>query len=351
MNFEFSDLLEQKNTFVIAEAGSNWKKGTYNEDIKEAKMLIDVAFDANADAVKFQTFEAESLYAHDAGHSDYLQKSGITENVNEMFEILSMPKKMIPELAKHCERKGILFMSTPFSVKDAKQIDPFTKIYKIASYEINHVRLLEFIASTLKPVIISTGASTYEDIDFAFNIIKKYHNKIAILQCTAKYPAPLETMNLSVIPSFRSKYNCPVGLSDHSTDPIISPLTAIGFGASIIEKHFTINKNNFGPDHKFSLEPNELKLMIDHIRKADKTKGIRDKKIIEEEKELKKFATRSLQAIKNIEKGEILKEGENFDVLRPGNQKRGLDAKLLLDVNGKRSTQYVKEGEGIIDYE
>jgi len=351
MNFEFSHFLEQKNTFVIAEAGSNWKKGKYEEDLKEAKMLIDVASDADADAVKFQTFEAKSLYAHNAGHSDYLEKNGITENVNQMFDRLSMPKKMIPELAEHCEEKGILFMSTPFSVKDAQQIDPFTKIYKIASYEINHVRLLEFIASTLKPVIISTGASTYEDIDFALSLIKKHHDKIAILQCTAKYPAPFETMNLSVIPNLKNKYNCPVGLSDHSTDPIISPLTAIGFGASIIEKHFTINKNSMGPDHKFALEPHELKLMLEHIRKADKTRGNSEKKIIDEEKELKKFATRSLQAIKNIEKGEILKEGGNFDVLRPGNQKRGLDAKFLLEVNGKKSTQYVKEGEGIIGYE
>ena len=351
MNFEYSNFLNAKNTFVIAEAGSNWKKGNYDDDLKEAKLLIDVASKAGADAVKFQTFESKSLYVENAGKSNYLENNGITENINQMFDRLSMPKIMIPELSQYCEKKKILFMSTPFSVNDAKEIEPFTKIYKIASYEINHVRMLEFIARTLKPIIISTGASSFEDIDFALSIIKKYHNNFAILQCTAKYPASYETMNLSVIPNLKTKYNCPVGLSDHSLDPIVSPLTAIGYGASIIEKHFTIDKNSLGPDHKFALEPNQLKLMIEKIRNADKTKGDGEKKILDEEMELKQFATRSLQAIRKIEKGEMLIEGENFDVLRPGNQKRGLDAKFLDKVNGKISTENVRKGEGIINFE
>lgn len=352
MNFDYGRLADKKHTFVIAEAGSNWKCGTFEEDLMQAKKLIKIASNANADAVKFQTFKANSLYAYNAGKSDYLSKNGIDQTVNDMFDYLTMPHEMIPELAKTCKQENILFMSTPFSVEDAKEIEPYVDLHKVASYEINHVRLVEYLAQTGKPMIVSTGASTFTEIDFAVNLIKKNNNsKIALLQCTSKYPAPVESLNLSVIPTIKSRYGVPVGLSDHSVEPLLAPILAVGYGATIIEKHFTVDKNLPGPDHKFALIPSELEMMVHLIRNADKAKGSGNKEILDDEKELKQFATRSLQAIQNIAKGDVLKEGINFAILRPGKQLRGLDARFLHKVEGKKAKQNIQVGQGITDYE
>tara|TARA_X000001036_G_scaffold412090_1_gene425340 strand:+ start:275 stop:1321 length:1047 start_codon:yes stop_codon:yes gene_type:complete len=340
------ELTKIKKTFIIAEAGSNWKVGTSKEDLIQAKKLIRAASKAGADAVKFQVFRSNTVYTHNAGKVRYLSNENST--INELFDKLSMPYEMIPKLANFCKKEKILFMATAFSVEDAKQIDPYVKIHKIASYEINHTRLLEFISQTKKPILISTGAASYDEIDFAVNKIKKNGNKnIGILQCTAKYPASIELLNLSVIPEMNSKYNLPVGLSDHSIDPIIGPLMSIGLGGKFIEKHFTLDKKLDGPDHYFALEPNELKLMVKTIRDGEKSKGNKNKKILKEEKDLKIFATRSIQAIKNIKKGDTLEEGVNFEVLRPGKRIRGVDARFLEKVNGKKAIKNISKGNGI----
>ena len=345
------NLDDSNHIFVIAEAGSNWKVNTFEEDMKMAKNLIKVAKDAGADAIKFQTYKSETVYVKNAGTSDYLAKNGIKENINDIFDRLSMPYEMIPELADYCKKHNIRFMSTPFSVKDAENIDPFVDIHKIASFEINHVRLLEFISKTGKPVIISTGASTFNEIDFAIELFKKNNNElISLLQCTSKYPAPIHSLNLSAIPKIIRRYNVSVGLSDHSINPIIAPLVAIGYGATIIEKHFTLDRNLPGPDHRFALIPSELESMIKSIRSAELAKGNGEKIILDEELDLRRFATRSIQAIKNISKGELLQEGINFDVLRPGNRTRGTEARFLDQIIGKRSVNDVKKGEGIINY-
>jgi N-acetylneuraminate synthase len=342
------------HTFVIAEAGSNWKVGSYEEDLQQAKKLIEIASRAGADAVKFQTYRPETVYVPNAGQINYLSKSHASNSINEMFERLSMPYEMLRQLAKYCENNGIIFMSTPFSVQDAKEIDPYVMIHKIASYEINHIRLLEFLAHTKKPILISTGASTFDEIDFAVDVMKKNNSgKIGLMQNTSKYPAPINALNISVIPKLKERYNVAVGLSDHSMDPLIGPLLAIGMGATIIEKHFTLDRNLEGPDHSFALIPEELKKMIVAIRDADKAKGSGDKEILIEEKELQRFATRSIQAIKNISKGDILAEGINIDLLRPGNQKRGADARFLFQAIGKKAMRDISIGEGVLltDYE
>lgn len=336
-----------KHTFVIAEAGSNWKCGTYDEDLDQAKQLIKTAAKAGCDAVKFQTFRSETVYAPNAGKSDYLSEHGYNKDINEIFANLAMPYEMIPELADFCKQEKIVFMSTPFSIEDAKHIDDFVPIHKVSSYEINHVRLLEYLSKTNKPILISTGASTYRQIDFAVEIAKKGKNSIGLMQCTAKYPCELESLNLSVIPKMMLKYNLPVGLSDHSMDPIISPIMAIGYGATFIEKHFTLDRSLPGPDHSFALTPSELELMVNSIRKADSTKGSGNKEILDVEKELWKFATRAIQATKNIQKGDVLKEGYNIEVLRPGNRTRGLDAAFLDKINGKKATKDYQMGDGI----
>ncbi len=346
------ELNDHNHIFVIAEAGSNWKCGNFEEDLKQAKKLIKVASESGADAVKFQTYRADTVYVSDAGKSQYLSEHGINENINEIFEHLSMPYEMISELADYCKHENIMFMSTPFSVKDAKEVDPYVMMHKIASFEINHIRLLEFLVKTEKPLLISTGASTFEEIDFAYELVKKVGNeKMAFLQCTSKYPAPIESMNLEVIPKIKSRYNVPVGLSDHSIDPIIVPLVAIGLGATIIEKHFTLDRNLPGPDHSFALNPNELEVMVKNIRDAEKSFGDGEKRILKEELELRQYATRAIQAIKDISKGEILQEGVNMDILRPGKRNRGMEPRFLNDLNGKRSTKSIKAGDGVIDFE
>jgi N,N'-diacetyllegionaminate synthase len=342
----FSD---PSHTFVIAEAGSNWKVGSYDEDLKQASQLIKVAAQGNADAIKFQTYRSETVYVEDAGQVEYLNDS---RNINEIFEYLSMPYKMIKELSELCKESNILFMSTPFSVEDAKQIDPYVQIHKIASYEINHVRLLEVIAKTKKPVLISTGASTYDQIDFVINLMKKNHSgPIGLFQCTSKYPAPIEDLNLLTIPKLKERYDVPVGLSDHSIEAITAPVMAMGLGATFIEKHFTLDKTLDGPDHAFALNPEELFDMVKIIRDADKTKGNGEKRILPIEEELFKFATRSIQATTNISKGDQLIEGNNFNVLRSGNRLRGLDARFLDQINGKKAKNNIKKGDGIIEYE
>lgn len=346
---KFDDL---HRVFIIAEAGSNWKCGTFDEDLIRAKQLIDVAAQSGADAIKFQTYRPETLYVRNAGQSDYLTEYGIDQNINEIFENLSMPYEMIPKLADYAKKQKIIFMSTPFSVNDAKEVDPFVSIHKIASFEINHIRLLEFLAKTNKPLIISTGASTYEEIDFAVNLIKNNNNtNIRILQCTSKYPCPISALNLSVLPQIQSRYDIPVGFSDHSIDPVIAPIIAVAYGATVIEKHFTLDRNLPGPDHPFALIPNELKTMVNSIRNAELALGSGNKEILKEELELRKFATRSLQAIKTISNGDVLKEGVNFDVLRPGKRNRGLEARFLESVNGKKSKIDIDSGNGILDYE
>ena len=343
------DFDNSKHIFVIAEAGSNWKCGNYDDDLNQAKKLIEVAANAGANAVKFQTYRPETTYVLNPGGSKTLSYS---ENIDTIFEKHAMPYKMIPVLAKFCKEKNILFMSTPFSVPDAKAIDPYTEIHKIASFEINHVKLLEFLATTKKPIIVSTGSSTYDEIDFCVNLLKENGcAQIILLQCTSKYPCSIDTLNLSVIPKMKSKYNLPVGFSDHSIEPITAPLLSIGLGSTVIEKHFTLDKNLPGPDHFFALNPNELKQMIDSIRNAELAYGTGNKEILKEEIGTRKFAKRSLQAIQNISKGDILQIGKNFDILRPGDRIRGLDARFLFNVNGKKSKLNVTTGDGINEYE
>lgn len=341
--------MPNSKVFIIAEAGSNWKVGSYNADLKRAKKLIQIAVQSGADAIKFQVFRASTVYVPNAGNSDYLEKSGIKKSINKIFQKSEMPYGMLPEISDYCKKQNIEFMATAFSVEDAREINKYVKTHKVASYEINHIRLLEYLARTKKPIILSTGASNYDEIDFAVNLLKKHKvKKYALLQCTAKYPAPLESLNLDTIPQMRQKYKVPIGLSDHSTDPVIGPLVAVALGATIIEKHFTLDKNLPGPDHKFALDPPELKKMIQSIRDAQKSFGDGKKRILDVEEELRGFAVRSIQAIKDIKKGDKFVEGYNIDILRPGKRSRGAEARLLPKIIGKTSNKPIKLGNGVM---
>ena len=331
------------HTFIIAEAGSNWKCGSYEEDLNQAKKLIKIASKSGADAVKFQTYKANTVYADKAGKSQYLSSQGFTQEINEIFEYLSMPYEMIPELKENCQKENIIFLSTPFSVEDAKNINPYVPIHKVASFEINHVRLLEYLAKTKKPILISTGASTFDEIDFAVNLIKKYNKSIGLLQCTSKYPSPIESLNLSVIPKMKERYGLPIGFSDHSMDPLIGPLIAVGLGATFLEKHFTIDRKLPGPDHFFSIDPPRLKDLISKIRIIEQMRsdGIKLPQISEVKN--RQDTRKSVTAAQDIAENEII-AAEKLLTKRPA---VGIKPKYFERIIGKKANKKIKKDTAI----
>lgn len=338
-----------QNVFIIAEVGSNWRMGSPKHDLSMAYALIDVAVEAGADAVKFQAFHTESVYVKNAGKSHYLLEKGNSEDISAIFQDLQMIEEMIPLLSQYCQNLGIEFMSSSFSEKDFFIVDPYVKYHKIASYEITHTKLIKLAAGSGKPLILSTGASTEEEIGWALDVFFKNGGcDVTLLQCTAKYPADAGSMNLNTIASLRDLFHVRVGLSDHSRDPFTAPIAAVALGACVIEKHFTLSNALPGPDHSFALLPHELKDMVNAIRNTEKMLGSRVKCIFDEEQELRSFATRGLQAICNIQKGDVFADGVNIEVLRPGNQRRGVHPKLLTEIEGHRANREIPLGDGIL---
>lgn len=327
--------------FIIAEAGSNWYVEGDKNGVERGRQLIEAAKIAGADAVKFQTFRAKDIYVPNPGGADYLEG----QDIKDLFESLEMPEEMIFQMAEHCKKCGIEFMSSVFSPRDFALIDPLVSRHKIASYEINYQELIKLVAESKKPLILSTGASNMADIDFAVSQFGE--GDLTLLQCTAKYPALPETMNLAVIPWLKARYQVKSGLSDHSLDPFQAPLTAAALGASCIEKHFTLSRKLLGPDHGFALEPQELKEMIGSIRAVEEMRGSSYKNVLESEKELYLFCRRGIQALHDIRPGEILKIDGNIAILRPGKRSVGLHPKYLSEVNGKKVFSLIKKGEGI----
>ena len=336
------------SVLIIAEAGSNWKAGSLRADWKRAMALVDAAKKAGADAVKFQTFRADTVYVPNAGVSGYLSKNGVRDSIVSIFKKLAMPYEMIPKLASYCRKQKIEFMSSFFSVDDFKAVDPWVKRHKIASYEITHPELLGLAAKSGKPLILSTGASSHEDIAWALRYFRQKGGKnVTLMQCTAKYPAPPDALNLRVIPEFSKRYRLPVGFSDHSTDPLVGPVAAVALGARVLEKHFTLDRSLKGPDHKFAIEPQELSLMVEGVRACEKTLGDGRKRVLGVEQELYLYAQRAVQAIRPIRKGELLRAGENIAVLRPGSRRKGMHPRWLGRAQGKKAKRAVALGDGI----
>lgn len=336
------------HVFVIAEAGSNWRLGEARRDRAMARALVEIAAGAGADAVKFQTYRPETVYVANAGQSDYLSNAGIKEDISDIFADLAMPYELLPEIAAYSRQCGIKFMSTGFSPADFAAIDPFVEIHKLASYENGHVRLIDRAASAGKPLVMSTGASGDAEIGWA---VERYRAKggrdLCIMQCTAKYPAPLAALNLAAIPAMRQRFGVAVGLSDHSRDPVTAPVGAVALGARCIEKHYTLHNALPGPDHAFALTPDELKLMIRKVREAEEARGAALKQVGPEEQELAAFARRGVQALRAIKSGEVLREGDNIDILRPGKQRRGVEPRHLERIEGSRATRDIAAGDGI----
>jgi len=338
----------RRRVYVIAEAGSNWRMGTSKRDQAMARALIDVAVDAGADAVKFQTYKPETVYVANAGRSGYLSDGGIKEDIRDIFADLSMPYEMVPDLVEYCRKRKIDFLSTPFSPADFAAIDPYVPFHKIASYEISHIHLIRLAAHSGKPLLLSTGASVEDDIAWA---VDKFHAEggrdLCLLQCTAKYPAPMSSLNLRAIPWLRQRFGVPAGLSDHSREPAIAPVAAVALGARVIEKHYTLDNRLPGPDHSFALTATELARMVREVRIAEETLGDGIKAVLPAERELAAYARRGVQATKPIAAGEVLRESENFSVLRPGQQVLGAYPRHIDHIQGRKTVRSISMGEGI----
>ncbi|CAM2057416.1 N-acylneuraminate-9-phosphate synthase [Desulfovibrionales bacterium] len=338
------------SVIIIAEAGSNWRLGSPVRDLAMARALIEVAAEARADYVKFQTYRAQTLYVANAGKSDYMIEHGIEESIYDILDDSAMSYEMLPRLAEHCKKYGIGFLSTPFSLNDARAVDPFVQLHKIASYEISHSRLIEFVASTGKPLILSTGGASIKDIAWAIEHFKAHGgHDMTLMQCTAKYPAPMATLNLQAIPTLKTHFGVNVGLSDHSRDPIIGPVGAVALGATIIEKHFTLHNRIPGPDHPFAITATELVELVAAVRHIEEALGNGEKVIQTEEQELRAFAQRSLQTTRDIARGELLIDGVNLDILRPGKQRQGLHPCHLPRLKNRPAARDIPAGDGLYE--
>lgn len=330
---------EGEPCFIIAEAGSN-----HNGDLARAFRLIDVAKEAGADAVKFQTFKADRIYPRSAGRADYL---GERKSIHQIIQEMEMPDDWVPKLADYCRGREIEFLSTPFDERSADLLEPHVNAYKIASYELTHVPLVLHVARKGKPVILSTGTSDLEEVRAAVRAIRSAGNeRIVLLQCTASYPAPLEAVNARAVETLRRATGLPVGLSDHSRDPVVAPVVAVALGACVIEKHFTLSNRLPGPDHRFAVEPHELRTMVARVREAEKALGHGRKEVLMEEAELRAFARRSVFAVRDIAAGERISE-ENIAVLRMGKLAGGLEPARFPDLMGRRAARPIRRDQAV----
>jgi len=304
------------NVFIIAEAGVN-----HNGSVDLAKKLIDIASISGADAVKFQTFKAENLVVKNTQKAEYQKQTTNTpESQFDMIKKLELDVDTHKELMVHCQEKGIIFLSTPF---DHESIDLLSdlglEIFKIPSGEITNLPYLRHIGSLGKKVILSTGMSNLEEVGNALNILINSgtsKNNITVLHANTMYPTPMEDVNLNAMLTIQKEFEVAIGYSDHTLG-IEVDIAAVAMGASVIEKHFTLDKTMEGPDHKASLEPKELKSMVLSIRNIEKALGSSEKKPSPSESVNIDVVRKSIVASKDIKKGEILSE-ENITIKRPG---------------------------------
>ncbi len=297
--------------FIIAEAGSN-----HNGSLQQAKKMIDVAKSSGCDAIKFQIFRAKTMYPNKPIKVKYLKNIGIEQDLYSIIKNFEVPYDWIEQLYDHCRRKGIEFMATPFDIKSVRLLDKYVSVFKIASYESLFLDLIDAVKKTEKPLLISTGGSYEEEIDLLVALaLSDYKERTVLLHCVAKYPAPLDEINLKVLPRLAKKYGVPVGYSDHSADATIAPTAAVALGAKVIEKHFTLDKSLPGPDHAFALEPDELKEMVSAIRRTeDALKGPGRRHLAECEKELYRYK-RCFYLKNDLGKGHVIK-AKDLVVLR-----------------------------------
>ena len=330
--------MAEERVFIIAEAGVN-----HNGSVKIAKKLIDAAVKAGADAVKFQTFKAKSVVSRYAPKAEYQKRSGGKDETQfEMLKKLELEIDVHRELIKYCKKKKIVFLSSPF---DLDSIDLLAElgleIFKIPSGEITNLPYLNKIGSLNKKVIMSTGMADLKEIKEALDILISSgtgKQNIVLLHCNTAYPTPSEDVNLKAMFTINKAFKVKVGYSDHTLG-IEIPIAAVALGASVIEKHFTLDKNMEGPDHKASLEPSELKALVSAVRNVEKALGNGIKKSTKSEEENKNIVRKSIVAKINIPKGVRITDSM-LDIKRPGT---GLEPKALSRVVGRKTKRAIEK--------
>lgn len=322
--------------YIIAELSAN-----HNHSIETAKATITAAREVGADAIKLQTYTADTLTL-DSDQEYFKIKGGLWDGrtLYELYEDAHTPWNWHPELFDHAHSLGLEIFSSPFDRTSVDFLESLkVPVYKIASFEIQDIPLIEYVASKGKPVIISTGIATLEDIALALSTCRAVgNNQITLLKCTSAYPAPLEEANLLTIPDMRERFGVDIGLSDHTIGSS-SALAAVALGANVIEKHFILDRKQGGPDSSFSIEPAEFKQMVQSIREVEQALGTISYELSEKVKQNKTFA-RSLFIVKNVKAGDIISK-ENVRSIRPS---YGLHPKYYNRIMGKQFMRDVEMG-------
>lgn len=331
----------KSNVLIIAEAGVN-----HNGSLEIAKRLVDEAVKAGVDIIKFQTFKAENLVSKSARQAEYQRRNIGNEDESQfsMLKKLELSEKQHLELIEYCKEKRIMFFSTAFDMDSIEFLHTLgIGLWKIPSGEITNYPYIKKIAQYHEPVILSTGMCNLSDIEAAMNVLLDSglaKEKITVLHCNTEYPTPMEDVNLKAMLEISSRFGVEIGYSDH-TEGIEIPIAAVALGAKVIEKHFTLDKTMNGPDHKASIEPDELCAMVKAIRNVEKALGNGHKEISASEKKNIEVARKSIVASCNISKGEIFSES-NITVKRPGN---GISPMRWEDVIGTVAKRDFKEEE------
>ena len=327
---------KESKVFIIAELSAN-----HNGSIETAIETIRAAKRAGADCIKLQTYTADTITI-DSSDDDFIIKGTVWngENLYNLYQKAFTPWEWHEELFKVAKQEGLICFSSPFDKTAVDFLEGLeVPAYKIASFEITDIPLIEYVASKKKPIIISTGIATTADIELALDACKRMGNEeIALLKCTSSYPAPIEEANISMIKDLASRFNVITGLSDHTLGSVV-PIVATCFGAKIIEKHFILNHSVGGPDSSFSLDESEFTQMVNAIRNAENAIGSIDYNLTEKQINGKNFS-RSLYVVNNIKIGEIFTEN-NVKSIRPG---FGLHPKFYNQILGKVSNSNLSKG-------
>ena len=328
---------ENKPTFIIAELSAN-----HMNDFDIAAKTIKAMAESGADAVKFQTFTPDTITI-DCDNEYFQIKQGTVwdgQILHELYEDAYMPWEWQPKLKKIAEDLGLIAFSSPFDKTSVDFLEEMgVPAYKIASFEITDIPLIEYVASRGKPIIISTGIAELEDIKLAIKTcLDAGNSQIALLKCTSSYPAPLEEINLNTIPDIKNRFDVVVGLSDHTLGGEVST-AAVALGANIIEKHFILDRTMGGPDSEFSMEPHEFKQMVDSIRNIEKALGAVSYELSDKMKANREFS-RSLFIVEDMKKGDLVTLN-NIRSIRPG---FGAHPKYLEDILGKKVIKDLKKG-------
>ena len=328
--------------FIVAEAGVN-----HNGSMDTAHRLIDTAAESQVDAVKFQAFVTEEVISPATPKADYqVQTTGKDDGQFEMAKALELSAAQQAELKEHCERSGLLYLCTPYDMPSVDALDAMdVAAFKIASTDVTNTPLLGHIADKGRPVILSTGWSTLGEIEAAVTVLRDggLDGKIAILQCTSEYPAPVEDANLRAIKTLEVAFGCPVGFSDH-TEGIGAAPWAIAAGACLLEKHFTLDRNMEGPDHRASLEPEELSQLVTLVRQVEAALGTGVKRIMPSEAPNKPRMQKSLVTRRAIPVGTRI-EADDLTCKRPGT---GLPPSWLDRVVGQPAARDLEANEVLL---